>query len=175
MEQAMSNCKNLTAPADKIMTLEQAVKWRESLRSQGIELAVTNGCFDLLHRGHVDYLCKARQTADALLVLVNSDASVRALKGPSRPVNEEYARAFVLAGLAAVDAVVIFDSQRCTAELAALKPDVYAKGGDYTVETLDPDEREALLSNHARIEFIAFVDGYSTTGTIKKMNSGKQD
>ena len=167
----MSQNNFLTCPADKIMSLADAVEWRESLRRQGIRLAITNGCFDLLHRGHVDYLHRARQTADALLVLVNSDNSVRALKGPSRPVNDEYARAFVLAGLASVDAVVIFDAQRCTAELTVLAPDVYAKGGDYTVETLDPGEREALLNNQTRIEFIPFVDGYSTTGTIRKMNS----
>ena len=157
--------------ADKIMTLEQAVEWRKSLKQNNIKLAVTNGCFDLLHRGHVDYLDKARRTADALLVLVNSDASVRALKGPTRPVNDEYARCFVLAGLAAVDAVVVFDSQRCTGELAAIAPDVYAKGGDYTVETLDPGERAALQACGSAFEFIPFVDGFSTTNTIKKMQN----
>ena len=113
--------KNIFDPNSKVMTLEQAVAWRENLRKAGKKVAVTNGCFDLLHRGHVDYLCKARLTADALVVLVNSDSSVRALKGPSRPINDEYSRAFVLSGLAAVDAAVVFDSPRCTAELAALK------------------------------------------------------
>ncbi|MBR7144151.1 MAG: adenylyltransferase/cytidyltransferase family protein [Lentisphaeria bacterium] len=151
------------------MSLADALEWRETLRRQRIRLAVTNGCFDLLHRGHVEYLDSARRAADALLVLVNSDNSVRALKGPSRPLNDEYSRAFVLAGLAAVDAAVVFDSERCTAELAALAPDVYVKGGDYTVETLDPGERQALQENNTEIFFIPFVQGFSTTGTINKM------
>ena len=165
--------KNIFDPNSKVMTLEQAVAWRENLRKAGKKVAVTNGCFDLLHRGHVDYLCKARLTADALVVLVNSDSSVRALKGPSRPINDEYSRAFVLSGLAAVDAAVVFDSPRCTAELAALKPDVYVKGGDYTVETLDPNERQVLLDCGAEFAFITFVDGFSTTKTISKMSGDK--
>ena len=165
--------KNIFDPNSKVMSLEQAVIWRENLRKEGKKVAVTNGCFDLLHRGHVDYLCKARLTADALVVLVNSDSSVRALKGPSRPINDEYSRAFVLSGLAAVDAAVVFDSPRCTAELAALKPDVYVKGGDYTVETLDPNERQVLLDCGAEFAFITFVDGFSTTTTISKMAGDK--
>ncbi|MBE6380131.1 MAG: ADP-heptose synthase [Lentisphaerae bacterium] len=157
------------------MSLADALDWRETLRRQGIRLAVTNGCFDLLHRGHVEYLDSARRAADALLVLVNSDNSVRALKGPTRPVNDEYARAFVLAGLASVDATVIFDSERCTAELSALAPDVYIKGGDYTVETLNPEERQVLQDMNTEIMFIPFVNGFSTTGTIEKMRSNDEE
>ena len=160
-------------PADKIMTLAAAVRWRETLRRSGRRLAVTNGCFDILHRGHVDYLDRARRTGDALLVLLNSDRSVRELKGPERPVNDEFARAFVLAGLAAVDAVVVFDGTRCTAELAALRPDLYVKGGDYTVESLDPDERGALREAGSEFRFIPFVEGFSTTETIRKMRGGQ--
>ena len=163
------NTEDMVYPGDKIMSLADALDWRESLRRQGIRLAVTNGCFDLLHRGHVEYLDSARRAGDALLVLTNSDNSVRALKGPTRPLNDEYSRAFVLSGLAAVDAVVIFDSERCSAELSALAPDVYVKGGDYTVETLDPGERQALQENNTEILFIPFVQGFSTTGTINKM------
>jgi rfaE bifunctional protein nucleotidyltransferase chain/domain len=167
----MSDNNEIIYPADKIMSLADALDWREELRRQGIRLAVTNGCFDLLHRGHVEYLDSARRAADALLVLVNSDNSVRALKGPSRPVNDEFSRAFVLSGLAAVDATVIFDAERCTAELSALQPDVYIKGGDYTVETLNPEERQVLLDANAEIIFIPFVNGFSTTNTIEKMRS----
>ncbi len=156
-------------PADKIMGLADAIDWRERLRRQGKRLAVTNGCFDILHRGHVDYLHRARLAADALLVLINADASVRELKGPTRPVNDEYARAFVLAGLAAVDATVIFAGERCTAELRALEPDVYVKGGDYTIETLNEEERQALLDGGSEFCFIPFVEGYSTTQTIARM------
>ena len=171
----MSDDNEMIYPADKIMSLADALDWREELRRQGIRLAVTNGCFDLLHRGHVEYLDSARRAADALLVLVNSDNSVRALKGPSRPVNDEFSRAFVLSGLAAVDAAVIFDSERCTAELSALQPDVYVKGGDYTVETLNPEERQVLQDAGAEIIFIPFVNGFSTTNTIEKMRSHDEE
>ena len=155
-------------PRAKVMTLEQAVEARLKLAAAGRKLAVTNGCFDLLHRGHAEYLMQARALADRLFVLINSDASVRALKGPARPVNMENDRAFLLACLEFVDGVVIFRSSRCDAELAALKPDIYVKGGDYTVESLDPSERAALLEVGADIRFIPFVPGYSTTGTLKK-------
>ena len=150
------------------MTLEQAVEARSELAAAGRRLAVTNGCFDLLHRGHAEYLMQARSLADRLFVLINSDASVRALKGPTRPVNMEDDRAFLLACLEFVDGVVIFRSSRCDKELAALKPDVYVKGGDYTVDSLDPDERAAPLQAGSEIRFIPFVPGYSTTGTLKK-------
>ena len=159
---------NMNSPRTKVMTLEQAVEARRKLAAAGRRLAVTNGCFDLLHRGHAEYLMEARSLADALYVLVNSDASVRALKGPSRPVNAEDDRAFLLACLEFVDGVIVFRSSRCDAELAALKPDVYVKGGDYTVDSLDPSERAALLEAGSEIRFIPFVPGYSTTGTLKK-------
>ena len=158
----------MNSPRTKVMTLGQAVEARLKLASAGQKLAVTNGCFDLLHRGHAEYLMQARSLADRLFVLINSDASVRALKGPTRPVNMEDDRAFLLACLEFVDGVVIFRSSRCDAELAALKPDVYVKGGDYTVDSLDPAERAALLEAGSDIRFIPFVPGYSTTGTLKK-------
>ena len=156
------------------MTLNRAVKVRLKLAAEGRRLAVTNGCFDLLHRGHAEYLMQARSLADALFVLINSDASVRALKGPMRPVNRMSDRAFLLACMEFVDGVIVFRSSRCDRELAALKPDVYAKGGDYTVESLDPSERAALLEAGSDIRFIPFVPGYSTTGTLKKV-TGKGD
>ena len=162
----------MDSPRSLVMTLEEAVEARRKLAASGRKLAVTNGCFDLLHRGHAEYLMQARSLADALFVLVNSDASVRALKGPTRPVNAELDRAFLLACLKFVDGVVIFRSSRCGAELAALKPDVYVKGGDYTVESLDPSEWSALLASGADIRFIPFVPGYSTTGTLKKAGQG---
>ncbi|MBR2374620.1 MAG: adenylyltransferase/cytidyltransferase family protein [Lentisphaeria bacterium] len=154
-----------------ILSLEDAVKWRKALAAQGLRLAVTNGCFDLLHRGHAVYLNAAREEADALLVLVNSDASVRALKGPTRPLQSEDDRAFLLCSLKAVDKAVIFDSPRCNRELEALAPDVYIKGGDYTEDSLDPDERAALKKSGSRIVFISFVPGHSSTGIIRKMKS----
>ena len=158
----------MDSPRSLVMTLDEAVEARRKLAASGRKLAVTNGCFDLLHRGHAEYLMQARSLADRLFVLINSDESVRALKGPTRPVNQEDDRAFLLACLEFVDGVVIFRSSRCDRELAALKPDVYAKGGDYTVESLDPSERAALLEAGSDIRFIPFVPGYSTTGTLKK-------
>ncbi len=156
-------------PAARVMDLETALQYRESLRKEGKKLVITNGCFDLLHRGHASYLAAARECGDALLVLVNSDASVRALKGPTRPVVDEYSRAFLLASLRAVDAAVIFDNSRCDRELAVLKPDVYVKAGDYTLETLNPDERAVLQEAGTEIVFMPFVAGFSTTGTLKKI------
>ena len=156
-------------PAARVMDLDAALRYRETLRRQGKKLVVTNGCFDLLHRGHASYLAAAREHGDALLVLVNSDASVRSLKGPSRPVVDEYSRAFLLASLRAVDAAVVFDGSRCDRELAVLKPDIYVKAGDYTLETLNPDERAALEDAGCKIVFMPFVAGFSTTGTLKKI------
>ncbi len=156
-------------PADLIMSLKDAVVWRESLRRDGLKLAVTNGCFDILHRGHADYLYRAREQGDALLVLINSDASVRTLKGPSRPVVDEYSRAYLLCALECVDAVVIFNEPRCTGYFSAIRPDIYVKGGDYTLETLDQEERAALQDAGADFRFIPFVEGFSTTNIVNRI------
>ena len=151
-------------PEKKIFrNLESALSWRQEMKKNNKSVAVTNGCFDILHRGHAEYLLQARSLADSLLVLLNSDESVRALKGPSRPVNCEYDRAYLLASLSFVDAVLVFQGARCTRELDILAPDSYAKGGDYTLEKLDPEERTALLRHGTAISFIPFVPGHSTT------------
>lgn len=161
--------KELILPEKKILTgMESALLWRNEMRNLNRTVAVTNGCFDILHRGHAEYLLAARALADSLLVLINSDESVRALKGPSRPVNCEYDRAYLLASLACVDAVLVFQGARCNAELDGLAPDAYAKGGDYTLETLDPTERECLLRHGTKISFIPFVPGHSTTLVLEK-------
>lgn len=160
---------HIVAPESKIFSsLAEAVCWRDKLRSEGRRLAVTNGCFDILHRGHAEYLLAARRLGDALLVLLNSDSSVRALKGPERPVNNAYDRAYLLASMACVDGVLVFDGSRCSAELDALAADAYAKGGDYTLETLDSSEREALLRHATAVHFISFVPGHSTTLVLQK-------
>lgn len=161
--------ENIIPPEERIFpSLESAVRWRLDLKMKGLRLAVTNGCFDLLHRGHAEYLRAARRTADALLVLVNSDASVKALKGPSRPINNEYDRAYLLSSLRFVDGVLVFDSPRCCKELDALVPDSYAKGGDYTFETLNGQEREILVKHHIQVHFIPFVPDHSTTLLLRK-------
>jgi len=154
----------------KIIPYEDLEAWRGQFRGKK-RLVVTNGCFDLLHLGHVTYLETARNLGDMLLVGVNSDAAVRGLKGEGRPVNTEYDRAAVLAALEAVDAVCIFPDVRATNFLAAAKPDIYAKGGDYTLETLDQTERRTVESAGGRIELISFVPGKSTTKLLQKLSS----
>lgn len=159
----------LRDPAEKIFTeAGKLVSWREKMRENGRKVVLTNGCFDILHRGHTQYLHGARSAGDALIVLLNSDSSVKALKGENRPINNENDRAYVLASLECVDAVYIFSSSRCDREIAMFKPDYYAKGADYTVEKLDKDELASLRSCGAEIAFIELVPGLSTTNIIKK-------
>lgn len=154
----------------KIIDWNQLPAWRKALRASGQKLVATNGCFDILHLGHVTYLEAARNHGDALLVGINADASVRELKGPGRPVNSETDRAGVLAALESIDGVCVFSDKRATQFLAAAQPDVYVKGGDYTLETLDQDERRAVESAGGRIVLISFVPGKSTTGLIEKIS-----
>ena len=155
----------------KLLTLDQAVAARAALRASGRKLVLTNGVFDLLHTGHLSYLQKARALGDALFIALNADASVRQLKGPLRPVQSEIERAYALGALACVDGVIIFREKRLTGEILALKPDVYTKAGDYTLEKLDPDERGALQQVGARIEFMPFLPGFSTTALIAKIKA----
>jgi len=138
--------------------------------AQGKKLVLTNGCFDLLHTGHVRYLEQARGCGDALIVAVNSDTSVRELKGPDRPLNGELDRAEVLAALRCVDHVTIFSGKRVTDVIRLLRPAIYAKGGDYTLETLDSGERAALEETGAEINLLQLVPGRSTTGILERMN-----
>ena len=155
----------------KLQTPEQAAARRDELAAAGKKLVFTNGCFDLLHVGHLRYLQAARQLGDALLIAVNGDASVRALKGPSRPINNEDDRAEVLAGLACVDYVVLFHTERVTELARVIRPHIYVKGGDYTVESLDAGERTALQEAGAEIRILPLVPGKSTTATIAKWKS----
>ncbi|MSR43146.1 MAG: ADP-heptose synthase [Pedosphaera sp.] len=153
----------------KILTLETLPAWRERLRAEGKKLAVTNGCFDILHLGHVNYLAAARAQADALLVGVNSDGSIRQLKGAGRPVNPETDRALVVAALQSVDAVCVFDELRATLLLALVLPDIYVKGGDYAVEQLPQEERDVITQCGGRIVVLGHVPGKSTSGLIEKI------
>ena len=155
---------------DKIISLEQLPAWRESLREAGKRLVVTNGCFDLLHAGHVTYLEQAAALGDLLLVGCNGDESVRQLKGEGRPLNPEDDRALVLSALESVGSVVVFPERRAEGFLRLAKPDVYVKGGDYTPETLDAGERVAVESGGGEIVIIPFVPGKSTTDIIQRMN-----
>uniref|UniRef100_UPI00404974C4 adenylyltransferase/cytidyltransferase family protein n=1 Tax=Cephaloticoccus sp. TaxID=1985742 RepID=UPI00404974C4 len=160
---------NLANP--KLLSLEDAVAAREHLRANGKALVLTNGVFDLLHTGHLYYLRKARALGGALYVAINGDKSVRGLKGPSRPVQSEIERAYGLAACEFIDGIVVFHTPRLDNEIVQLRPDVYSKAGDYTLETLDPTERAALEKIGARIEFMPFLEGFSTTKLIARIQA----
>lgn len=153
----------------KLLDAATLEPWRQAQRAAGRRLVVTNGCFDLLHLGHVTYLESARALGDALLIGVNSDAAVSQLKGPQRPVNCEIDRALVLASLESVSGVFIFDSPAATDFLALARPDIYVKGGDYTLETLNQQERRVVEQAGGKIVIIPFVPGKSTTATLAKI------
>lgn len=143
--------------------------WRQ--QSAGRRLVLTNGCFDILHVGHVRYLQKARYLGDLLLVGVNSDASVRGLKGPDRPVNSERDRAEVLAALACVDAVTIFSEASADELIRRLQPDVYTKAGDYSPKNLP--EWQTLQALQIETCFLPFEAGYSTTSTLNQVQKSR--
>ncbi|MBA3607261.1 MAG: adenylyltransferase/cytidyltransferase family protein [Chthoniobacterales bacterium] len=154
----------------KILTLAELAQRAEELRAQGRKLVLTNGCFDLLHVGHVRYLQQAAELGDALAVAVNGDESVRALKGPGRPLNGADDRAEVLAALECVDFVTIFPAMRATEVIEAVRPGIYVKGGDYTLESLDAEEVAALKKAGAAIKTLPLVPGKSTTRLIERMH-----
>ena len=153
----------------KIVSAEEAAAIANELRATNRKLVFTNGCFDLLHVGHVRYLAAARSLGDALLVAINGDDSVRALKGSGRPINGAADRAEVIAALDCVDHVVIFPEIRATALLEKVRPAIYVKGGDYTPEGLHPEERSALDRVGAEIRILPFENGYSTSGLLDKL------
>lgn len=159
----------------KILDQDRLAAIADTLRAQGRNLVLTNGCFDLLHVGHVRYLQAARALGDALAVAINGDDSVRALKGAGRPLNTEGDRAEVVAALDCVDYVVIFQQMRLTPVIGKVRPSTYVKGGDYTPASLDPEERAALEKIGAEIRIVPFEPGHSTSGLlerIKKLSSG---
>lgn len=141
----------------------------DTIHHSGKTAVTTNGCFDILHVGHVRYLEKTKTFGDFLIVLLNSDKSVKSIKGPSRPINNEQDRAEILSALRCVDYVVLFDEDSPKNLLDEMKPDVYTKGADYTMETLP--EADIMKKNGTRVEFIEFVDGKSTTNVINKMKN----
>ena len=154
----------------KIIAWNQLPEWRDAMRAGGKKLIVTNGCFDILHLGHVTYLESARNFGDALLVGINGDEATRQLKGAGRPVNPESDRAAVLAALASVDGVCVFADKTAVKFLLAAKPDIYVKGGDYTLDTLNQDERRAVESAGGKIVLVPFVSGKSTTELLEKIS-----
>jgi len=151
--------------ADKIVSLEALVKKRKEWKGQNV--VFTNGCFDILHLGHVDYLEKAAAKGDKLIVALNTDASVSKIKGPSRPVNDENARARVIAALSFVDAVVFFSDETPLSLIKRLIPDVLVKGSDYSISNIVGTD--VVMENGGKVETIDLVEGYSTTNIINKI------
>src|SRR3984957_9422462 len=151
----------------KIIDWDKLPEGGKNFRASGKKLVVTNGCFDILHPGHVTYLETARNFGDGLLVGINGDEATRQLKGPNRPVNSQDDRAIVLAALESVSAVCIFSEKTATRFLERAEPDIYVKGGDYTLETLNQDERRAVETAGGRIKLVPFVPGKSTNPTPK--------
>jgi D-glycero-beta-D-manno-heptose 1-phosphate adenylyltransferase len=158
----------------RLVTLKKAVAARKRLARSGGTFVLTNGVFDLLHPGHASYLEAARRLAGRkgkLFVALNSDRSVRGLKGPRRPIMDEVSRAYTLAQQRSVDGIVIFRGKRLAREIAALRPDVYCKAGDYTLATLDPAERAALEDAGSKIVFLPYLRGFSTTRLVRRIKA----
>ena len=152
-----------------VVPLSEAPAFRQALEGKGLRIVATNGCFDLLHVGHLRYLAAAREKGDFLWLGLNGDASVHALKGEGRPVNVEADRAEILAALRVVDAVTVFPEIRADRFLEAVRPHLYVKGGDYTPDKLDAGERAVLERVGAAIEIMPLVPGKSTTGTLARI------
>lgn len=152
----------------EIINRKDIQKLSENLKNQGKKIVFTNGCFDILHVGHVRYLKESSKYGDVMIVGLNSDLSVKRLKGDSRPLNKELDRAEVLSALGFVDYVVIFEEDTPEELLNEIKPNIYTKGADYTLETLP--EAKTVLKNGGKVEFITLVEGKSTTNIIKKMS-----
>jgi rfaE bifunctional protein nucleotidyltransferase chain/domain len=152
---------------DKLKTAAELAQLRDSMDGRGSRLVFTNGCFDILHVGHVRYLQHARRLGDALAVAINGDESVRSLKGPGRPLSPEADRAEVLCALSCVDYITIFHEPRVTELLRQVRPHIYTKGGDYTTDSLDRDEFATLLEIGAEINILPLIPGKSTTQILE--------
>lgn len=151
----------------KILTLEDLLAQRNRLRQENKKTVFTNGCFDLLHPGHIDYLSRARQMGDVLILGVNSDRSVRKLKGPQRPILTQDERTSLLSGLDSVDYITVFDEHTPHRLIAALLPDVLVKGGDWTVETIVG--REEVVATGGKVVALPYLEGQSSTAIVERI------
>lgn len=154
-----------------VSSLEEAADFRRKAAARGQTFVLTNGCFDLLHAGHIYCLQCAAVLGDHLWVALNTDASVRCLKGASRPAQGQRERAYAILSLRSVSGVTFFETERLVPEIKALTPDIYAKAGDYSPETIDQDERAALEEVGADIRFLPFLEGFGTTRLLKRIKS----
>ena len=163
------NMKHLEKIYDKILNRESLEEMLNLWRKEGKTIVFSNGCFDILHRGHVEYLSKAADLGDILIIGLNTDASVRRIKGPSRPVNDEKARAVVLAALEFVDAIMFFEEDTPYNLIKTVQPDVLVKGKDYKAE--DIVGYDIVTNKGGKVETIELVEGFSTTNIVNSMNS----
>ena len=161
--------KNITAVEQKIISFDKIETWVSSQRIKGKTIAFTNGCFDILHEGHIYSLSQAAKEADILIVGVNADASVRKLKGEHRPINNQHSRSLILASLLIVDAVVIFEEDTPLELIKKIMPDLLVKGGDYTIETVVGAKE--VIANGGKVIINPIIENFSTTGIIDKIKS----
>ncbi|HYK44731.1 MAG TPA: D-glycero-beta-D-manno-heptose 1-phosphate adenylyltransferase [Parafilimonas sp.] len=161
--------KTITAVEQKILSPEKLDAWLRSKRLTSKTIAFTNGCFDILHEGHIFSLSQAAKEADCLIVGVNSDASVTRLKGEHRPINNQHSRSLVLASLLIVDAVIAFDEDTPLELIKKVVPDVLVKGGDYTIDTTVGAKE--VMANGGRVVINPIIPGFSTSGLIEKIKS----
>ena len=161
---------------NKIKTLEELKEIIENLKGKNKKIVWTNGCFDLIHEGHIKYLKKAREIGDCLVLGLNSDSSIRQIKGPGRPIRPEKARAEIISSFEFVDYVLIFSEVDATKHLSVLKPDVYVKSGNYTLETIHQGERAVVEGYGGKIVLIPSIDDISTSKIIDRIrNSDKKN
>jgi len=158
---------NPRKPKTKIVPATRIQELSESLKAQGKKIVTTNGCFDILHLGHIQYLLQAREMGDVLIVGINSDRSVKLLKGPNRPINPESDRALQLAGLESVDYVTIFDESTPERLLKTIGPSIHVKGGDYTADKLP--EKSVVEAGGGSVVCVSHLEGFSTTRLIEKI------
>lgn len=151
------------------LSFAEAEKTITSWRKDGLKIVFTNGCFDLLHYGHISYLSEARALGDKLIVGVNSDASVQKLKGPNRPIKDEKSRAHILSHLDMVDLVIIFDTETPLALITECRPDVLVKGGDYTIDQIVG--ADVVQASGGHVQTLGFEAGYSSTAIIEKIKN----
>lgn len=156
---------------NKITNLEELKQIVENLKSQGKKIVWTNGCFDILHIGHIRYLQKAKEAGDILIVGINSDESTKQIKGPNRPIINESERAEILAALSCIDYIIIFSELHPIKYLELIKPDFYVKGGDYNIDTIVQEERKIVESYRGEIIIINVSANSSTTNIIEKIKS----
>ena len=161
--------KNITSIEQKILSKESLQHFLAAARVTGKTVSFSNGCFDILHEGHIFSLSQAAKEADILVVGVNSDASTKKLKGPERPINNEHSRSLLLAALLIVDAVIIFEEDTPLELIKLVMPDVLVKGGDYTLEQIVGAKE--VIANGGRVIINPIVQGFSTTGIIQKIRT----